>query len=102
MRGATPLRAARNESTLHARAILGLPIPSIEMVREGASHVVLAHTESSSFRIEGIEVALRIAGVDVRVFGKPTTRKNRRMAVVLAPNKQTAAVAANCIKVVSN
>ena len=91
-----------SEFDLHARAILGLPIPSIEMVREGASHVVLAHTESSSFRIEGIEDALRIAGVDVRVFGKPTTRKNRRMAVVLAPNKQTAAVAANCIKVVSN
>ena len=79
-----------SEFDLHARAILGLPIPEIKLLRPGASHVVLASKESDQFTIEGVEDAMLIPGVEVRIFGKPTTRVNRRMAVVLAPDIETA------------
>ena len=49
---------------------------------------------------EGIEEALKIPGVEVRIFGKPTARKNRRMGVVLALTLEQAIEAANKIKVV--
>ena len=88
-----------SEFDLHARALLGLPIPNIELLREGASHVVLANKESNNFDITGIKESLEIAD-DVRIFGKPTTRKNRRMAVVLAKNVDVAKHAANKIKII--
>ena len=72
-----------SEFDLHARAILGLPIPLIHSV-EGASAVVLADKEGTHPRFEGVEAALSEPGVDVRLFGKPTTRPYRRMAVALA------------------
>jgi phosphoribosylglycinamide formyltransferase 2 len=72
-----------SEFDLHARAILGLPIPQIECV-EGASAVVLADKEGKDPRFTGLESALSEPGVDVRIFGKPTTRPYRRMAVALA------------------
>jgi phosphoribosylglycinamide formyltransferase 2 len=72
-----------SEFDLHARAILGLPIPNIECV-EGASAVVLATKEGSNPTFTGVEAALSEPGVDVRLFGKPTTRPYRRMAVALA------------------
>lgn len=72
-----------SEFDLHARAILGLPIPLIRSV-EGASAVVLADKEGKHPRFEGVEAALSEPGVDVRIFGKPTTRPYRRMAVALA------------------
>jgi phosphoribosylglycinamide formyltransferase 2 len=69
---------------LHARAILGLPIPSIELERAGASAVILAGKTANTFSIIGIEKALEQANTDVRIFGKPTTRQYRRMGVALA------------------
>ena len=72
-----------SEFDLHARAVLGLPIPVIEAV-EGASAVVLADSNGSNPSFTGVEDALREPGVDVRIFGKPTTRPYRRMAVALA------------------
>lgn len=72
-----------SEFDLHARAILGLPIPVIE-VTEGASAVVLATKDGVNPVYTGIDAALSEAGVDVRIFGKPTTRPYRRMAVALA------------------
>jgi len=72
-----------SEFDLHARAVLGLPIPQIES-REGASAVVLATAEGTQPRYTGVEAALSDPGIDVRIFGKPTTRPYRRMAVVLA------------------
>ena len=68
---------------LHARAILGLPIPQIDCT-EGASAVVLATQDGKDPQYSGIEAALSEPGVDVRIFGKPTTRPYRRMAVALA------------------
>ena len=88
-----------SEFDLHARAILGLPIPEIKLLRPGASHVVLANKESEKFTIDGIEDALKIPDVEVRVFGKPTTRVNRRMAVVLAPTVEIAKKAAAKISI---
>ena len=72
-----------SEFDLHARAVLGLPIPLIEAV-EGASAVVLADREGKNPTYAGVSAALLEPGVDVRIFGKPTTRPFRRMAVVLA------------------
>lgn len=72
-----------SEFELHARAILGLPIPEIKLERAGASAVVLANKTANSYSIEGIEVALAQPRTDVRVFGKPSIRPYRRMAVAL-------------------
>ena len=73
-----------SEFELHARAILGLPIPEIKLERAGASAVVLSNKSAEQFTIAGIENALQQTNTDVRVFGKPTTRPYRRMAVTLA------------------
>ncbi len=72
-----------SEFDLHARAILGLPIPNIDTV-EGASAVVLATQDGSNPTFTGVTDAMREPGTDVRIFGKPTTRPYRRMAVALA------------------
>jgi phosphoribosylglycinamide formyltransferase 2 len=72
-----------SEFELHARTILGLPIPEIKLERAGASAVVLANKSAEQFIITGIEEALAEKQTDVRIFGKPTTRPYRRMAVAL-------------------
>jgi phosphoribosylglycinamide formyltransferase 2 len=73
-----------SEFELHARAILGLPVPQITLERAGASAVVLASTEGNNPSYSGIEEVLAHPQSDVRIFNKPTTRKFRRMAVTLA------------------
>jgi phosphoribosylglycinamide formyltransferase 2 len=77
-----------NEFVLHLRAILGLPIPSIELIGPSASAVILATEESGSFSYDGIAEALALGApknpVDLRIFAKPNTLKNRRMGVALA------------------
>ena len=77
-----------NEFELHLRAILELPIPSIEMIGPSASAVILGDCESESFTYEGIAEALAVAAprrpVELRIFAKPKTLKNRRMGVALA------------------
>lgn len=72
-----------SEFELHARAILGLPIPEIKLERAGASAVVLANKSAEQFTISGMEEALKQTNTDIRIFGKPTTRLYRRMAVAL-------------------
>ncbi|CAO3458148.1 Formate-dependent phosphoribosylglycinamide formyltransferase [Azospirillum argentinense] len=82
-----------SEFDLHARAILGLPIPAIHVCGPAASAVILADREAERFAIEGLADAMRVGSpehdVDVRLFGKPTTRKNRRMGVALAAGSDT-------------
>jgi phosphoribosylglycinamide formyltransferase 2 len=82
-----------NEFELHLRAILGLPIPSIELIGPSASAVILASEESDSFAYEGIAEALAVGApkrpVDIRIFAKPNTLKNRRMGVALARDEST-------------
>ena len=72
-----------SEFELHARAILGLPIPEIKLERAGVSAVVLANKSAEQFTISGIEDVLKEMNTDVRIFGKPSIRPYRRMAVAL-------------------
>jgi phosphoribosylglycinamide formyltransferase 2 len=81
-----------NEFELHARAILGLPIPSVELIKCGASAVVLAQKEGNRPDFLGVEVILNEPNTDVKIFNKPTTRPYRRMAVVLCNDKTDADV----------
>ena len=72
-----------NEFELHLRAVLGLPIPCVKQMRIGASAVILSPIESNEQpQYEGIEKTCE-EDADIRIFGKPTTRKNRRMGVVV-------------------
>jgi len=77
-----------SEFDLHARAVLGLPIPNLSFRGPSASAVILADRDADRFRFEGLADALALgkaaAPVDVRLFGKPVTRPNRRMGVALA------------------
>ena len=72
-----------SEFELHARAVLGLPIPEITLERIGASAVVLASKDGKNPHYNGLEKVTAEKQTDLRVFGKPTTRPYRRMAVVL-------------------
>lgn len=73
-----------SEFELHARAILGLPIPQIELLKHGASAVILADRESQTApSFKGLDEVLSNPQTDIRLFGKPTTRPYRRMGVVL-------------------
>ena len=76
-----------NEFELHARAILGLPIPQITLERVGASAVILAEDTGRAPLYSGVEDVLKEKNTDVRIFNKPTTRPYRRMAVVLTYDK---------------
>lgn len=73
-----------SEFALHARAILGFPIPEIELVTPGASRPLKAEQELTSYRIEGAEEALTLPRTQLRLFGKPVTKVGRRMAVALS------------------
>ena len=73
-----------NEFELHARAVLGLPIPEVKLLKNGASAVVLAHDSSTkSPKFSGLDQAMSSTNSDIRIFGKPSTRPFRRMAVTL-------------------
>lgn len=86
------------EFDLHARAILGLPIPAIEQTY-GASAVVLGNDWGKVKRYKGVEQALLLAD-DVRIFGKEDSRPYRRMAVVLGRDLRATRDAAHLIKVI--
>jgi phosphoribosylglycinamide formyltransferase 2 len=74
-----------SEFELHARAVLGIPIAEVKLERNGASAVVLATSESNEEPVfSGIEEAAHYKNTDFKLFGKPTTRPYRRMAVALA------------------
>ncbi len=73
-----------SEFALHARAILGLPIPHIVQRGPSASAVILAEGESDHIRYHGLDKALAQADTELRLFGKPTVKGRRRMGVALA------------------
>lgn len=92
-----------SEFDLHVRAFLELPITQNMIDSDfssGASHVVLAEKEGNVDSYEGINEALSNDDIDIRIFGKTTTRKHRRMAVVLSSSLDEAKKAAKKIKVV--
>ena len=80
---------------IHARALLGMPLPQIKLLQSGASHVILAKNNATGdYVIEGVEDALKDNSVDFRLFGKPFLKPYRRMGVVLAENLEKAKIAA--------
>ena len=92
-----------SEFDLHVRAFLELPITQNMIDSDfssGASHVVLAEKEGNVDSYEGINEALSNDDIDIRIFGKTTTRKHRRMAVILSSSLDEAKKAAKKIKVV--
>lgn len=99
-----------SEFDLHARAILGFPIPAIGMTAPAAaSAVILADRDAEDYAFSGLADALALgsadARVDVRLFGKPVTRPYRRMGVALATGATSDAAralakqAADCITI---
>ena len=75
---------------LHLRAILGLPIPGIELERPGASSAVVASEPIELPAVDGVGDALADPAVDVRLFGKPDAYAGRRMAVAVADAESVA------------
>ena len=73
-----------SEFDLHARAILGLPIPAITQRGPAASAVILGQGHSRDIRFEGVAEALAAPGTDLRLFGKPEVRGRRRLGVAVA------------------
>ena len=73
-----------SEFALHARAILGLPIPAIHQLGPSASSVILVQGTSSEVSFGDLEQALADTDTDLRLFGKPEVSGQRRMGVTLA------------------
>ncbi|HEX2065772.1 MAG TPA: formate-dependent phosphoribosylglycinamide formyltransferase [Candidatus Thermoplasmatota archaeon] len=78
-----------SEFALHVRAITGLPIPDVGFLGPTASAVILSPGESAAPCFEGVEAALEEPGTQVRLFGKPSAHRNRRMGVVVASGETT-------------
>lgn len=78
-----------NEFELHARAILGWPIPSVGSLKNGASAVILADREEDKPKFQGLEEAAKVVGTDFRIFGKPFARPYRRMGVALSSGPES-------------
>ncbi len=74
---------------LHVRAILGLPINKVRCLFPSATRVILAESIFSKVNYNGIEEALSVKDSEVLIFGKPNTKKGRRMGVALARGEST-------------
>ena len=77
-----------SEFELHARAILGLPV-DVSLRAPGASAVIYGGADAKGIAFEGVADALRVPGVDLRLFGKPESFKKRRMGVAVASGADT-------------
>ena len=92
-----------SQFSLHARAILGLPIPNIHFHGPSASSVILVNGESDHVMFNNINAALHLPDTQLRLFGKPEVKGQRRMGVALARDntveaaKQKAIAASNSI-----
>jgi phosphoribosylglycinamide formyltransferase 2 len=84
----------QSEFALHARAILGLPV-STQMSSPGASAVIYGGVEAGAMAFDGVEEALKLAGTELRLFGKPESFVKRRMGVALARAGSTAQARVN-------
>ena len=73
-----------SEFALHARALLGLPVPHIRFFGPSASRAVVVEGDTDRLVFDNLEEVLREEGVQMRIFGKPEIKGHRRMAVILA------------------
>jgi phosphoribosylglycinamide formyltransferase 2 len=90
-----------SEFALHARAILGLPIPEIRQLGPAASAALLVEGESDRVRFGNLAAALAEPGTDLRLFGKPQVQGRRRMGVALATGRDIAQAKARALAVVA-
>jgi phosphoribosylglycinamide formyltransferase 2 len=76
-----------SEFALHARALLGLPVPAIKFYGPSASRAVVVEGDTDKLQFENLEEVLAEPGVQMRIFGKPEVVGHRRMAVILATDE---------------
>ena len=80
----TMISQDRSEFGLHARALLGLPVPEISFFGPSASRAVVVEGDTDEVVFDNLEEVLSEPGTDMRIFGKPEVHGHRRMAVILA------------------
>ncbi|GMQ55393.1 formate-dependent phosphoribosylglycinamide formyltransferase [Halopseudomonas aestusnigri] len=90
-----------SEFALHARAILGLPIPVIRQVGPSASAVVLVQGQSANVSFGNLGAALKEPDTQLRLFGKPEVDGQRRMGVALARDESIEAAVAKAVRAAS-
>lgn len=73
-----------SEFALHARALLGLPVPEVRFLGPSASRAVVVEGDTTQVVFDNLEAVLAEPGVQLRIFGKPEIRGHRRMGVILA------------------
>ncbi len=73
-----------SEFGLHARALLGLPVPSIRFYGPSASRAIVVEGDTTQIEFDNLEQVLEEPGVQIRIFGKPEIKGHRRMGVILA------------------
>lgn len=73
-----------SEFGLHARALLGLPVPDIRFYGPSASRAIVVEGDSDKVVFDNLEEVLKEPGVQIRIFGKPEVKGHRRMGVILA------------------
>ncbi|HBI59339.1 MAG: formate-dependent phosphoribosylglycinamide formyltransferase [Duncaniella sp.] len=73
-----------SEFALHARALLGLPVPAIRFYGPSASRAVVVEGDTDKIEMDNLEKVLEEPGVQMRIFGKPEIKGHRRMGVILA------------------
>ena len=73
-----------SEFALHARALLGLPVPEIRFYGPSASMAVVVEGDTDKIEMDNLEQVLAEGGVQMRIFGKPEIKGHRRMGVILA------------------
>lgn len=83
-----------SEFALHARALLGLPVPEIRFLGCSASRAVVVEGDTDKVEFGNLETVLREGGVQMRIFGKPEVKGHRRMGVILATDETVAAARA--------
>lgn len=73
-----------SEFGLHARALLGLPVPEIRFYGPSASRAIVVEGDTDKIEMDNLEQVLAEPGVQIRIFGKPEIKGHRRMGVILA------------------
>jgi phosphoribosylglycinamide formyltransferase 2 len=73
-----------SEFALHARALLGLPIPEIRFYGPSASRAIVVEGDTTQIEMCNLDNVLSEAGTQMRIFGKPEVHGHRRMGVILA------------------
>lgn len=85
----TMISQDQSEFALHVRALLGLPIPNIQLYAPSASRAIVVEGDSDKVVFDNLEQVLEESGVQIRIFGKPEVKGHRRMGVILATATST-------------